>query len=290
MLHSRDTLYSKCVEAEAFIIDVLLPYCEEVIERYRQPGASKNRIDGKPTVEDYFNSIDLNYNTVRSWIHRRKLQTAMFEQPNKKLTGSKAEKEPHLTQLEAKLLGTASAAHEVVKALKHGGNVDAAITEFERNAPTPERIEEYVERPVRIEGVTEIEKLSIRICRLIDKNGPKHGRKILELARELLKMVEPTTAQRLAEQNKRQQKKASVKTITVCSTPPPRSETKATAPTTRERRYAKNQLTVKNGCVYVIGFPHVGAIATFEGEDRNDQAWKEVEHLTASSKEERAQV
>lgn len=281
MLHARDTLYAKCVETETYIIDVLLPYCEEVIERYRQPGASKNRIDGKPTVEAYFKSIDLNYNTVRSWIYRRKLQTAMFEQPKKKLTGSKAEKPPHLTQLEAKLLGTASAAHEVVKAIKQGGNADAAIREFERNAPTPERIEEYVERPVRIDGVTKVEKLAIRICKLIDKNDPQHGQKILELARELLKMVEPTTVQPvLAEQNKRQQKEAKAKAAASAPSPS-RSETKgAAAPTMRERRYGKNQLTVKKGCVYVIGSPRLGAIASFEGEDANDQAWKEVERLT----------
>jgi hypothetical protein len=283
MLHARDALYSKCVEAETYIIDVLLPYCEEVIERYRQPGASKNRIDGKPTVEAYFKSIDLNYNTVRSWIHRRKLQKAMFEQPKKKLTGGKAEKPPHLTQLEAKLLGTASAAHEVVKAVKQGGNVDAAIREFERNAPTPERIEEYVERPVRSDGVTQVEKLAIRICKLIDENDPKHGQTILELARELLKIVEPATVQPIPTgQNKRQQKEAGAKTTTVCSTPSSRSVTRAAADTTRARRYNKNQLTVKKGSVFVIGAPHLGAIAAFEGEDANDQAWKEVERLTTS--------
>ena len=274
MLYARDTLYSKCVETETYIIDVLLPYCEEVIERYRQPGVSKNRIDGKPTVEAYFKSIDLNYNTVRSWIHRRKLQTAMFEQPKKKLTGSKAEKPPHLTQLEAKLLGTASAAHEVVKAIKQGGNRDAAIKEFEQNAPTPERIEEYVEHPVRIKGVTEVEKLAVRICKLINKNDLKHGQKILELARELLKMVEPTTVQQRQQEAKAKTSAPSVSLV-------PRSEANAAVtPTVTPRHYGKNELTVKKGCVYVIGHPQFGAIASFEGEDSNDQARKEVERLT----------
>jgi hypothetical protein len=281
MLNARDTLYSKCVETEMYIIDVLLPYCEEVIERYSQPGASKNRIDGKPTVEAYFKSIDLNYNTVRSWIHRRRLQTEMFEQPKKKLTGSKSEKPPHLTQLEAKLLGTASAAHEMVKAIKQGGNVDAAIRDFERNAPTPERIEEYVERPVRNDDVTEVEKLAIRICKLIDKNDPKHSQTILELARELLKVLEPATVQHVSTEHNKQQTKDAKAEAAASVQSSSRSEKQGTAPTGRKRRYGKNQLTVKNGSVFVIGYPHIGAIATFEGEDRNDQAWQEVERLTA---------
>jgi len=56
---------------------------------------------------------------------------------------------PHLTQLEAKLLDTASRAHGIVKAVKQGGNVDEAIAEFESNAPTPEKLVEYAERPVK---------------------------------------------------------------------------------------------------------------------------------------------
>jgi len=56
---------------------------------------------------------------------------------------------PHLTQLEAKLLDTASRAHGIVKAVKQGGNLDEAIAEFESNAPTPEKLVEYAERPVK---------------------------------------------------------------------------------------------------------------------------------------------
>ena len=56
---------------------------------------------------------------------------------------------PHLTQLEAKLLDTASRAHGIVKAVKQGGNLDEAIAEFESNAPTEEKLVEYAERPVK---------------------------------------------------------------------------------------------------------------------------------------------
>jgi hypothetical protein len=84
--------------------------------------------------------------------------------------------------------------------------VDLAIKEFEHFAFTPERIEEYIERPVKVVA-TEVEKMAVRLCNLIDKNDDKHGQKILALARELLTMVaEPTTVQQvLAEEKKRPQ-------------------------------------------------------------------------------------
>jgi hypothetical protein len=56
---------------------------------------------------------------------------------------------PHLTQLEAKLLDAASRAHGIVKAVRHGGNVDEAVANFEQNAPTPEKLIEYAERSVK---------------------------------------------------------------------------------------------------------------------------------------------
>jgi hypothetical protein len=208
-LNARETLFKMCVGAEAYTVDVLLPYCEEIIARYRMPGvAAKDRPNGKPTVEAYFRSINLNYNTVRSWIHRKRLSTEMFV-PEKTTSHNKDGMVPHLSQLELKLLGTASAGHDLVKAFKQGGNVDEAIKEFEEHAPTPERIEEYIERPVRVTGVTEVEKLAIRLCKLIDRNDGKHGQKILALARELLTKAEPTSVQQvLAEENKRQQREA----------------------------------------------------------------------------------
>ena len=44
-------------------------------------------------------------------------------------------------------------------------------------------------------ATTEVEKLSIRLCKLIARNDGKQGQKILALARELLTKAEPTTVQ-----------------------------------------------------------------------------------------------
>jgi hypothetical protein len=147
---ARDEFFDKCVGAQSYAKDVLIPHCEEIIKRYKMQGvAAKNRPNGKPTVESYFKSINLNYNTVRSWIHRKTLQTDMFtpeSSTNRK--GNKSGKDPHLTPLEAVLLGTAIAGHDLVKAIKANGNVEDAIRQFKSTAPTPERIEEYIGRPV----------------------------------------------------------------------------------------------------------------------------------------------
>jgi hypothetical protein len=56
---------------------------------------------------------------------------------------------PHLTQLEAKLVDTASRAHGIVRAVRQGGNVGEAIADFESNAPTAEKLIEYAERTVK---------------------------------------------------------------------------------------------------------------------------------------------
>src|SRR6266496_2124594 len=217
ILKARDTFFQMCVGAEAYAVAVLLPYCEEVIERYRMPGVgAKGRPNGKPTVEAYFRSINLNYNTVRSWLHRKRLSTEMFK-THKTASNDNDGKAPHLTQFEARLLGIVSAAHDLVKALKQCGNLDEAVRQFEDHAPTPERIEEYIERKVKV-ATTDVEKMAVRLCKLIDKNEEKNGQKILALARELLTKVEPITVQQvLAEENKRQQGEARKKM-------PPQSE------------------------------------------------------------------
>jgi hypothetical protein len=94
----------------------------------------------------------------------------------------------------------------VVKAIKRGGNMDETIQKFEDHSPTPEHIEEYIKHPVKIAGVTEVEKIAVRLCKLIDRNDDKHGQKILVLARELLTKVEPATVRQvLAEENQRRQ-------------------------------------------------------------------------------------
>jgi hypothetical protein len=211
MLEVRNDFFSRCVETQAYAADRLLPVCAAIIQSYRMQGvAPKDRPNGKPTVEAYCRSINLNYSTVRSWLHRKRLQTEMFEthKPGGRNGGDKV---PHLTLLEARLLGTASAGHDLVKAIRQGGNVGEAVREFEDHAPTCERIEEYIERPMTVAGVTEVEKLAIRLCKLIDRNDGKHGQKILALARELLAKVESSVRQVLAQENKRQQREASKK-------------------------------------------------------------------------------
>jgi hypothetical protein len=70
--------------------------------------------------------------------------------------------------------------------------VDAAIKEFEDHAPTPERLEEYIARPVTV-AATEVEKLALRLCKLIDEDDGTHADDILALARELRTKLEPTT-------------------------------------------------------------------------------------------------
>jgi hypothetical protein len=194
-LKARETFFEMCVGAERYAVDVLLPYCEEIIERYKMQGvAAKNRPNEKPTVESYFKSIKLNYSTVRSWIHRKKLQTEMFR-PKMLKSGNDRntnEKISSLTRLEeAWLLGTATAGHDLVKAIKHKGNLDAAIKEFEDYAPARERIEEYIARQGAV-AATEVEDLALRLCKLIDENDGTHADNILALARELRTMLEPT--------------------------------------------------------------------------------------------------
>ena len=142
MLDARNKFYQRCSEAHDYAVDALIPACEALIARYKMQGVpEKDRPNGKPTVESYFKSIDLNYNTGRSWIHRKRLQTEMFRSGSRrgKDCGLK-DRVPHLTQLEARLLGTASAGHDLVKAIKHGGNVEDAMNDFLAHAPTPERI------------------------------------------------------------------------------------------------------------------------------------------------------
>jgi hypothetical protein len=191
---ARDEFLDKCVGAHSYAKDVLIPYCEEVIKRYKMQGvAAKDRPNNQPTVERYFKSIGLNYNTVRSWIHRKTLTTDMFtpESSAKRERSNKAGKDPHLTPLEAKLLGTATLGHELVKAIRNSGDVDAAIREFEDQAPTPERIENYIARPVKV-AAAEVEELALSLCKLVEESNGTRKHELLALAQELRLKLEPT--------------------------------------------------------------------------------------------------
>jgi len=53
-----------------------------------------------------------------------------------------------LTPLEAKLLGTAAAAHDAITYIE-AGRIDQAIEHLRRHTPTMERIEDYIERGVK---------------------------------------------------------------------------------------------------------------------------------------------
>ena len=206
---ARNEFFGKCVGAQSYAKEVLIPYCEEIIRRYKMQGvAEKHRLNNQPTVERYFKSIGLNYNTVRSWIHRKTLTTDLFRpESSAKRKGNKAGKDAHLTPLEAKLLGTATAGHDIVKAFKSNGNVDAAIKEFEDHAPTPERIEEYIARPMTVTA-PEVEELALRLCRLIEENDGTHAEDILALARELRTKLEPTTVRHVRGKETKRQRDA----------------------------------------------------------------------------------
>jgi hypothetical protein len=199
-LNAREAFFKMCVGAETYAVDVLLPYCEEIIARYRMPGVgAKDRPNGKPTVEAYFRSIKLNYSTVRSWIHRKRLSTEMF---NPQKAASNDGTLPTITQFEALLLGTASAGHYLANAIRQGRNLDDAVRDFEDHALRPERIEEHIQRPVKV-ATTEVEKMAVRLCKLIDRDDNKNGQKILALARELLTKAEPTTVQRVLDDERK---------------------------------------------------------------------------------------
>jgi hypothetical protein len=80
--HSDDDLHNATVaalaaykekreEADNYAYDVLIPALNQIIHRYKQQGrAAQYRLNGCPTVEEYFESIGLNYSTVRSWKSR----------------------------------------------------------------------------------------------------------------------------------------------------------------------------------------------------------------------------
>jgi hypothetical protein len=84
--HSDDDLHNATVaalaaykekreEADNYAYDVLIPALNQIIHRYKQQGrAAQYRLNGCPTVEEYFESIGLNYSTVRSWKSRAQLR------------------------------------------------------------------------------------------------------------------------------------------------------------------------------------------------------------------------
>lgn len=91
-LAARHDFLSHCARTHSFAANRLIPFCEEIIKRYKMPGvAAKDRPNKQPTVDSYFRSIGLNYNTVRTWFfrekwtERKKLNNALFKYPISRL-------------------------------------------------------------------------------------------------------------------------------------------------------------------------------------------------------------
>lgn len=53
---------------------------------------------------------------------------------------------PQLTYKECRLLGALTAANDIVKAVEHGGDVNEAMREYKKCAPTSERLDEWMEQ------------------------------------------------------------------------------------------------------------------------------------------------
>jgi hypothetical protein len=155
---ARELLYGKWGGTEKFIDDEIVPLCEEIIRRYRQPGVTGEfRMNNKPTVEQYFRSIKLSYNTVRSWIHRKRLRKAVVGNPfqpdpaEKRRSSEKGGTREHeLTVLEARLLANADASHDLIDSIRASGltlppPVQQAIAHIEQNYPR-DRVQEIRKR------------------------------------------------------------------------------------------------------------------------------------------------
>jgi len=69
--------------------------------------------------------------------------------PTKKVgNGNRSDKPKHLTQLEHKLLGTATTVHEALTDIR-AGRIDDAVKKLKENVPTQDRIEEYLQHGVK---------------------------------------------------------------------------------------------------------------------------------------------
>lgn len=122
-----------CAKTHAWAVQRLIPLCEEIIRRIKMPGV-KDRPNGQPTVEAYFKSIGLNYNTVRTWFarskwsQREKLKTGLFMTPQYR---------PHFPMIE----------------------VDGSP--YARRGPDFEKIRKYIEKAVFIADGHNIDARSV---------------------------------------------------------------------------------------------------------------------------------
>jgi hypothetical protein len=145
--HSDDELHNATVaalaaykekreEADNYAYDVLIPALNQIIHRYKQQGrAAQYRLNGCPTVEEYFGSIGLNYSTVRSWKSRaqQRLLQAATDAGTKPAPGNTSDRDPvpHLNKAERKTLIEAShRAVEMVAAVEAGRDAKQEIAAF----------------------------------------------------------------------------------------------------------------------------------------------------------------
>jgi hypothetical protein len=121
---------------EADACAVLIPALNQIIQRYKQQGrATAYRLNGCPTVEEYFESIGLNYSTVRSWKSRaqQRLLQAATDAGTKPAPGRTSDRDPvpHFNRAERKALIEGNhRAVEMVDALEAGRDAMHEITEF----------------------------------------------------------------------------------------------------------------------------------------------------------------
>lgn len=145
--HSDDELHNATVaalaaykekreEADNYAYDVLIPALNQIIHRYKQQGrAAQYRLNGCPTVEEYFESIGLNYSTVRSWKSRaqQRLLQAATDAGTKPAPGNTSDRDPvpHLNKAERKtLIEAGHRAVEMVAAVEAGRDAKQEIAAF----------------------------------------------------------------------------------------------------------------------------------------------------------------
>src|SRR5208282_5084144 len=101
----------------------------------------------------------------------------------------KEPKPKHLTPLEARLIDAAQAAHGVVTAHKGGGNVEEAIKDFTTVAPTPEKLDEFLERSVQQPSVASEIKLDKQVKSTLLKGETDVAANAAENAEDILKVL-----------------------------------------------------------------------------------------------------
>jgi alkylated DNA repair dioxygenase AlkB len=121
-------------DADDYAYDVLIPALNQIIERYKQQGRPKQyRLNDCPTVDAYFESIGLNYSTVRSWKSRaqQRLLQAAADAGTKPAPNPDKDPIPHLSKAARKALIEGNhKAVEIVAAIDAGRDAHKEIADF----------------------------------------------------------------------------------------------------------------------------------------------------------------